>query len=211
MIVVVDYGRNNVRSVHRALTCVGAHAEISADPQRVRTASGLVLPGVGSFASGMQALRESGLACAIREGVGRGVPLLGICLGMQMLFESSEESGLAGQQGDSEGFSLLQGRIRRFDGGQKVPHVGWNEVRSAGEGELLVGRLDGSYMYFTHSYYLPLTGSSGVVGMTDYGVGFVSVVRRGNVIGTQFHPEKSGAQGLELIGRLVRIMGSGTM
>ncbi len=209
MIVIIDYGRNNVRSVRHAFLSIGAEAEISSDPHRVRNASGLVLPGVGSFSSGVGALRTRGLASAIREAVNQGRALLGICLGMQMLFESSEEGG-SGDEVDAEGLCLLPGRMQRFSQGLKVPHIGWNRVCDVKPGGLMAG-LEGAYMYFVHSYYLPLTWEPGTAAVTEYGVPFVSVMQKANIIGTQFHPEKSGAQGMEVIRRFKEIVESGAL
>lgn len=209
MIVIIDYGRNNVRSVRHAFVHVGAEAEISSDPHRVRSAAGLVLPGVGSFSSGVGALRTKGLTSAIREAVRQGRALLGICLGMQMLFESSEE-GDSGEEGVAEGLCLLPGRMERFKQGQKVPHIGWNRVCDVKPDGLMAG-LEGAYMYFVHSYYLPLTWEPGTVAVTEYGVPFVSVMQKANVMGTQFHPEKSGTQGMEVIRRFAEIVESGAM
>jgi imidazole glycerol-phosphate synthase subunit HisH len=203
MIAIIDCGRNNVLSVRHALLRVGAQAEIVTTPDRVSAAAGVVLPGVGSFPAGMLALQRAGLVSVIREVVARGTAVLGICLGMQMLFESSEESGL-GSCEDVRGLGAFPGRIRRLRGPGRVPHMGWNTVHTTG-GRAFLESLDGTHMYFAHSYCLPLTGASHVAAVTDYGGPFVSVVQRANVMGTQFHPEKSGVQGLKLLRRFADI------
>ena len=185
--VIVDYGIGNVRNVERALQLAGAEPELSADPAAIVTAGAVVLPGVGAFASAAERLRTARLSDAVREAAARGVPLLGVCLGMQLLFEESEESpGIAG-------LGLLPGSVVRMHPSPgKVPHMGWNTLRHDRESSLLQRVPDGSYAYFVHSY-IAETEAELVVSSSDHGGRFAAAVQRGNVCGTQFHPEKSGA------------------
>lgn len=200
MLVIVDYGLNNVHSVHNALRQLGIRSEVSSDPETVRGAERVILPGVGSFAEGVTALGMLGLREVIGECAESGVPLLGICLGMQMLFAGSEEAGAGDGQG---GLSLLPGRLVRFPRAVKVPHMGWNVVRGGGKGTVMDG-LGEPHMYFAHSYYLASEGFPHAVALTEYaGTSFVSVLQCDNIHGTQFHPEKSGAPGLRVLENFV--------
>jgi glutamine amidotransferase len=203
-IVIVDYGVGNLRSVQKALEHVGAPAVISADPAATDPANadapaGVVLPGVGAFGDGMAELRRRGLVEPLRRWAAAGQPLLGICLGMQLLFDSSEEMG------DHQGLGLLPGRVLRFPPGDlKVPHVGWNRLRPVkpspeGQHPLLAGIDGGAYAYFVHSYYVEPAEPGDVLATTDYGLEFASIVGRGQVWGAQFHPEKSQEVGLRLL------------
>ncbi len=192
-IAVIDYGMGNRRSVEKALDHVGAAAVISADFARLREADGLVLPGVGAFPRGMAALRDAGLDDLIYERVAAGVPLLGICLGMQLLFERSTE--LAGDVG----LGLIPGSVEAIDAGpRRVPHIGWNDVRIEGDSRLLAA---GAPFYHVHSFCAHPTFGADVTGSTEYGERFATVVERGSVFGVQFHPEKSSRDGLALLGR----------
>ena len=196
-IVVVDYGLGNLRSVTRGLERAGATVVISADPEAIRNADGIVLPGVGAFSEGMEnagPFREP-LAAAAE----RGQPIFGICLGMQMLLTTSEEADHAGQ-GDAEGLDLIPGENVRFSRDQTVPHMGWNELDVQRDHPLVEG-VDGEYAYFVHSYYAVPDDEDAVVATTDYGADFASIVANeaGNVFGTQFHPEKSGETGLRIL------------
>jgi imidazole glycerol-phosphate synthase subunit HisH len=200
MIAIVDYGVGNLRSVQKALELVGAAAVVSSKAATLAAAAGLVLPGVGAFGDGMANLAARGLVDAVRRHVKAGKPLLGICLGMQLLFEESEEMGR------HRGLGFLSGRVVRFpEGHLKVPHVGWNRVHhtgnrlDAGPERLLSGIASGSHAYFLHSYYV-LPGEPGdVLATTQYGLRFASVVGRGCTWGAQFHPEKSQEVGLRLL------------
>jgi glutamine amidotransferase len=200
-VVVVDYGLGNLRSVTRGLERAGAAVEIDDDPAAIDRADGIVLPGVGAFAEGME--NAGPFRDALADAAAEGKPLFGICLGMQMLLSESEESTGAGE-GEAAGLELIPGKNVRFDGGRKVPHMGWNELHVEREHPLVEG-VDGEHAYFVHSYYAVPDDEGAVVATTDYGVDFASVVanERGNVFGTQFHPEKSGETGLRILRNFV--------
>lgn len=191
MIAIVDYGAGNLRSVSRALEhAVAAHI-ITDDPDAVAAADGVILPGVGSAGDAIAALDRRGLSGAVTAAAERGVPLLGVCLGLQLLFDWSEE-------GDQRCLGLLPGVVRRLPAGPlKVPHMGWNRLWIERRHALLDGVEDGSYAYFVHSYVAE-SAVADVVARCEYGVTFPAVVARGLVMGTQFHPEKSGADGLRM-------------
>jgi glutamine amidotransferase len=197
MIAIVDYGIGNLRSVQKALERVGATAVVTPDPAVLDAAEGVVLPGVGAFGDGMAQLRARHLVEPVLHQVERDKPLLGICLGMQLLFEESEEMGL------HQGLRLLPGRVVRFPQGElKVPHIGWNQLRMAAGGAemaLLEGIAEGSHAYFVHSYYAAPEEPGDVLAKTDYGLPFAAVVGRGRIFGAQFHPEKSQDVGLRLL------------
>ncbi|HEV2764863.1 MAG TPA: imidazole glycerol phosphate synthase subunit HisH [Pyrinomonadaceae bacterium] len=193
-VAVIDYGVGNLRSVEKAFAAAGAEAVVSGDERLLRQAEALVLPGVGAFAACMGALKERGFDALVRERVREGTPLLGVCVGMQMLFEESEEFGL------TEGLGLLRGRVRRFEGDLLVPHVGWNSVRFRAPAHTLAEGLGGeAYFYFVHSYFCDAEDPRDVIGETVYGGNYPSVVARANVCGVQFHPEKSQSAGLRLL------------
>lgn len=198
MLAVVDYGAGNLRSVVRALIFVGAEPVVSADPDFLLRADALVFPGVGAAGSAMRQLRERGLDGAIREFCRSGRPVLGVCLGLQLLFEWSEEDG------GTPGLGLLPGLVRRFPDGLKVPHMGWNQVRLRQAHPVFAGIPDGTYFYFVHSYYAQPADPTLIVGTTDYGVDFASVVARENLVATQFHPEKSSRWGLAVYANFLR-------
>ncbi|WP_144906382.1 imidazole glycerol phosphate synthase subunit HisH [Halobellus captivus] len=200
-VVLVDYGLGNLRSAQRGLERAGASVSISDDPADFEAVDGIVLPGVGAFSEGMEnagPFREP-LAAAAE----RGQPIFGICLGMQMLLTTSEEADYAGQ-GQVEGLDFIPGTNVRFSQGQKVPHMGWNELNVEREHPLVEG-IDGEYAYFVHSYYAEPDDSEAVVATTDYDVTFPAVIANetGNVFGTQFHPEKSGETGLRILRNFV--------
>jgi len=206
VIVIVDYGMGNLRSVQKALQRVGGEARVSDRPEDVARAERLVVPGVGAFGDAMRALGERGLVEPIREFVVRGRPVLGICLGLQIFFEESEETGAAAA---ARGLALFKGRVVRFGEevarqGLKVPHMGWNAVEPVRPSSLFAGMPErGVYFYFAHSYYADPADETVVVGRTEYGIRFASVVARENVAATQFHPEKSQAAGLALLENFV--------
>lgn len=201
MIALVDYGMGNLRSVEKALARVGADVRIVSDRNSVLVADALVLPGVGAFGDCMANLEKIGLVEAIREFIATKRPFLGICLGFQALFESSEEAP------GVKGFALFPGTVPRFAvNGLKVPHMGWNQLRiRQRDCPLLKDVADGSYVYFVHSYYCQPKNKSVVCGTTDYGIEFCSMLWAGNVFATQFHPEKSQAVGLKMLENFVRL------
>jgi imidazole glycerol-phosphate synthase subunit HisH len=199
MIALIDYGSGNLRSAEKALTRVGAPVRIVNRPDDVAAASAVVLPGVGAFGDCIRNLSQHGLDLAIRQHIATGKPFLGICVGLQMLFESGEENpGVAG-------LGLLPGTVPRFiANGRKVPHMGWNRLRLRQPNcPLLTGVADGSFVYFVHSYYGAPRYNSVVAATTEYGVEFASVLWSGNVFATQFHPEKSQAVGLKMLENFV--------
>ena len=200
-VVLVDYGLGNLRSATRGLERAGASVELTDDPAAFDAADGIVLPGVGAFSEGME--NAEPVRDALVEVAEDGTPLFGICLGMQMLLTSSEEADHAGQ-GDAEGLDLIPGTNVRFREGQKVPHMGWNELSVERDHPLVEG-VEGESAYFVHSYYAQPDDEGTVVATTDYGVEFPAVVanERGNVFGTQFHPEKSGETGLRILRNFV--------
>jgi glutamine amidotransferase len=197
-VAIVDYGVGNLRSVERALASAGAEAVITPDPHVVASCDGVVLPGVGAFAPAAALLLGSGLGDAVREAAARGHPVLGVCLGFQLLFESSEE----GEGGT--GLGLLPGRVRRIAAAPplKVPHMGWNSLRLRRPAVLTEGVEDGTRCYFVHSYAADADPRD-VVATVDYGGEIVAICERGVVTGTQFHPEKSGPAGLRIYANLV--------
>lgn len=199
LIAIVDHGMGNRRSVEKALEHVGARAEITRDPERLRQADGLVLPGVGAFPRAMANMRELGLDELLRERAAAGTPLLGICLGMQLLFDSSSEFGGA------EGLGLIGGTVAALAAeGQKLPHMGWNEVSFVGGDPLLEGLPGRCAFYHLHSFAVRPAEEADILGTADYGGSFVTAVRHGALAGVQFHPEKSSAAGLRLLGNFAR-------
>jgi glutamine amidotransferase len=195
VITLIDAGTGNLRSVQKALEAVGAIVVRTSDPQKVLQSGRVVLPGVGAFGDFMAGLHSSGLDTAIREIVQRGTPLLGICVGMQALFETGEEMG------EHAGLALLAGRVVRFAGSLpvKVPHTGWNQVEVWQETPLFDGIASGAYVYFNHSYSCQAADSSNVSARTSYGISYACAVQRENILGVQFHPEKSQAGGLQVL------------
>ena len=192
-IAIIDYGVGNLRSVEKAFAATGNQATISSDESVLRGAKGLVLPGVGAFSACMKALTARGFDEFVRRSVIEGKPLLGICVGMQMLFEESDEFG------KSAGLGLLRGCVRRFSGELVVPQVGWNQIRKRNRHPILSGIEDDAFCYFVHSYYCDVADNAIVVGETDYGITYPSVIGHGDLCGVQFHPEKSQAVGLQML------------
>jgi imidazole glycerol-phosphate synthase subunit HisH len=190
---VIDYGMGNLRSVEKGLEKVGVRAEICSDPGRFDTYDGLVLPGVGAFGDAMENLRQRGIDKAVMDYVGTGRQLLGICLGMQILLEYSEEHGR------SEGLGIVPGGCLRLPDVVKVPHMGWNVLDVARDVPIFSGLTAGDRFYFVHSFYCAPTDDSWVIGTTDYGLQFACAVGKDNVWGLQFHPEKSSLRGLEIL------------
>lgn len=195
---IADYGIGNLGSVSKAFRGAGAEVQLTGDPQELRRADALVLPGDGAFAATMEEIERRGLVGVLREAVAAGKPLLGICIGMQLLFEESEEHGR------HRGLGLLPGRVRRFDGELPVPHMGWNELHGRRPHPILEGVSDGDYVYFVHSYYCDAPDDV-VVASSDYGREFAAVVGMGSVLGVQFHPEKSQQVGLRMVASFVAI------
>jgi imidazole glycerol-phosphate synthase subunit HisH len=200
-VAVVDYGMGNRRSVEKALEHVGAHATVSGDPAQLRSAAGLVVPGVGAFPRAMDNLRELGLDELIHERVAQGTPVLGICLGMEIAFEYSTE------QGGSAGLGIIPGEVRKLEAGSlKLPHIGWNEVRFTKARSPLIENLPPQCaFYHVHSFAPVPAHEQDVLGIAEYGTPFVSAVERGSFYGVQFHPEKSSAAGLRLLANFTAI------
>lgn len=199
---LIDYGMGNRRSAEKALEHLGARVAVSDDPATLSAADGLVLPGVGAFPAGMAAIRARGLDELLAERVGAGVPLLGLCLGMQLLFEGSEEHGGA------DGLGLLAGTVRALDAADlKLPHIGWSEVRWCRANPLAEGLPDPIYLYHVHGYAPVPADEQVLLATASYGQPFAAIVGQGNVFGTQSHPEKSSTHGLALLQNFTRICG----
>ena len=194
MIAIIDYDAGNLKSVEKALQFLGVEAKITSDAEEILGADKIILPGVGAFGDAMEKLNKSGLSEVIREAVRRKIPLLGICLGLQLLFEASEETP------GVDGLSVLKGKIVRIPDkeGFKVPHIGWNSLKINPESKLFAGIPEDSYVYFVHSYYLAAEEPI-VAATTDYVVDIHAAVEKENVFACQFHPEKSGDIGLKLL------------
>lgn len=193
MIAVIDYGMGNLRSVEKAFQKLGYAASITDDKTTIEKASAIVLPGVGSFADGMSGLVSKGLDETITSQVTDGKPFLGICLGLQLLFEVSDEGA-----GSTRGLGLVKGRVSRLPGGVKVPHIGWNQITFRDDA-FFEGIPQEAQCYFDHSFFVVPEEKSCIASMTEYGSGFASSVRLGNIIATQFHPEKSSSLGLRML------------
>ena len=195
MVAIVDYGAGNIKSVENAVRYLGHEAVLTRDPAVILSADHVILPGVGAFGDAMTRLSRYGLDEVLRKAAASGTPFLGICLGLQLLFESSEESPGA------EGLGILKGHILRIpDGeGRKVPQIGWNDLTYPNPGRLFAGLPEGSYVYFVHSYYLRAADPSIVTACTQYGVRIDASVESGNVFACQFHPEKSEAAGMKIL------------
>ncbi|MFC1540508.1 imidazole glycerol phosphate synthase subunit HisH [Candidatus Margulisiibacteriota bacterium] len=197
-IAIIDYGSGNLRSVQKAFQKLGFAAQITKDKMAIRGATGVVLPGVGSFDAALNELRQLGLEAAIDESIALRKPFLGICLGLQHLFESSEE-------GEQRGLGILEGKVKKFNfsgtpwDNQSIPHMGWNRLLIKHKSPLLDGIEDGSMVYFAHSYYVAPKDDMIVAAKTDYGIEFTSAIAKDNLFGIQFHPEKSGDVGLKII------------
>ncbi|MDE2902421.1 MAG: imidazole glycerol phosphate synthase subunit HisH [Chloroflexota bacterium] len=201
MIAVVDYGAGNIHSVARALTRVGATFAITDSPSTVATADAVVLPGVGAAADTMKGLRQARVDDPVVAAISRGVPYLGICMGLQVLFDRSEEDD------ETPCLGVLRGEVVRFPPGLEVPHMGWNQVLQADDSPLFAGVPQNSNFYFVHSYFARPSDDACVSATTDYGLDFTSVVRRDNLYATQFHPEKSGVVGLRIYANFIRLAG----
>jgi glutamine amidotransferase len=194
LIALVDYGIGNLRSVEKALISVGAQVRLTSSAQDIRSASKIVLPGVGAFRDGMLGLEKYELISSLVEAYQQGKPFLGICLGMQLFFENSDEAP------DMKGLGFLQGSVRRFnDSSLKIPHTGWNQINPTQDNPLLHGLPIGSYAYFNHGFYCQPADDQDCLATTEYGANFASVVGRNNLFGVQFHPEKSQHVGLQIL------------
>jgi len=199
MIAIIDYGMGNLRSVQKGFERVGYEAEIVSRPEALSNVSGLVLPGVGAFGDAMENLKRAGLVDAIVKSVSDGVPFLGICLGLQLLFAQSDELGA------HRGLDILPGRVTRFPEGQRVPQIGWNQIHVCRESPLLDGVPDGAFFYFVHSFYVDAEREVDVIATTDYEIDYCSVAGKDRFFGVQFHPEKSQDAGLRVLKNFARI------
>jgi len=197
-VALVDYGAGNLRSVENALREVGAAVVVTHDPEVVRRADRVVVPGQGAMPACAEAMRQSGVEAALREVIARGTPVLGICVGLQILFEAGEEAGGA------RGLGLLQGTIRRLPAGVKLPNIGWSPVRAAGPLHPLFAPLEGQYVYFAHSYAAP-ADAPGAQLLADHGRPYCAALAQGNLFAVQFHPEKSQQVGLAFLRRFVGV------
>ncbi|MCW2278017.1 imidazole glycerol phosphate synthase subunit HisH [Heliophilum fasciatum] len=193
MIAIIDYGMGNLRSVQKGLEKAGYASVITADPEQVRQAPGVILPGVGAFADAMNNLRTSGMIEPIQEVVAAGKPFLGICLGFQLMFEASEEGG------NFQGLGIFPGQVRRLPPGLKVPHMGWNALTIRQANPFMDGISDGAEFYFVHSYYVDPADPGLIIATADYGLHFCAIAGREHVFGAQFHPEKSSDLGLKIL------------
>ena len=201
MIAVLDYDAGNIKSVEKALNYLGEEVKITRDREEILSADGVILPGVGAFGDAMEKLHQYGLVKVIREVAEREIPFLGICLGLQLMFESSEEAP------GVEGLHLLDGRIRRIPAapGLKIPHIGWNDLTFPNEGRLFRGVDEHAYVYFVHSYYLEAADPSIVTATTEYGTLIHASVEKNNIFACQFHPEKSSRIGMKILQNFIEI------
>lgn len=195
MISIFDYGAGNLRSVENTLGAIGAPYMLIRKPEELRAATKLILPGVGHFGQMMRALNEMKVRQALSETIQRGVPFLGICLGLQALFTGSEEAP------EEKGLGIFQGTVRRFQGDMRIPHMGWNQLERRRESRLLNGTGDQPYLYFAHSYYAPVVDATSAV--CEYSLAYTAVLEHNNMSGVQFHPEKSGDLGLRIVRNFV--------
>ncbi len=201
MIAIIDYGVGNIKNVYKAFKSLDLDVVVTADKAVINQSSAMILPGVGAFKDAMDNLRKCDLVDCIKENVKSGKLIFGICLGMQLLFEKGYEDG------EWEGLGLLEGDIVRFEGDLKVPHMGWNNLIKAKEDEIAKDIAEGEYVYFVHSYYLKPQNEEDVVFWTDYGAKVPGVVRKNNIVGMQFHPEKSGKTGMKLLKNIKEMIG----
>lgn len=196
MIAIIDYGLGNVYSVSKALESLGYPSMVTSDHEQIKKASGIILPGVGAFGDGMRELAERGLISLLKSQVLSGKPLLGICLGMQLLFTSGDENGF------HQGLNILSGHVKKLQVDDLIPHMGWNWLTFKHPHPLFRGLMEG-HVYFVHSYYVESNNSEDIIATTDYHLDIPAIVARGNVMGMQFHPEKSGELGLQLLDQFV--------
>lgn len=201
MLAIVDYGVSNLRSVHKAFEHVGAEAVVTGDPAVIARADAIAFPGQGAFGDAMRHLRQHGLVEPLRLAVAAGKPFFGICLGLQLLFEASDEMGC------HQGLGILPGRVERVQTPHKIPHIGWNQIHPARPHPLLDGVPPGAYAYFDHSFVVCPADPSLILATTDYGADFVCAVARDNIMAVQFHPEKSQQVGLQIVHNFVALAG----
>ena len=201
MVAIIDYDAGNIKSVEKAIQFLGEEAVITRDAKQILSASHVILPGVGAFGDAMEKLQNYGLIPVIHEVVKRKIPFLGICLGLQLFFERSEETP------GVEGLGILKGEIKRIPDGEdlKIPHIGWNSLKYPNKGRLYEGIQENSYVYFVHSYYLEAKDAEIVVAETEYGTKIHASVEKDNVFACQFHPEKSSSVGLKILENFLKI------
>ena len=201
MTAIIDYGAGNIKSVEKALLSLGQEVVITDDKETILNADRIILPGVGAFGDAMAQLEKTGLDAVIREAVEKNIPFLGICLGLQLLFEKSEEAP------GVKGLGILKGEVKKIpaEQGLKIPHMGWNSLHFAHDGKLFHGIEEGSYVYFVHSYYLKAEEEFIVKASTEYGVSIHASVEKDNVFACQFHPEKSSETGLKILKNFVQL------
>jgi len=203
MIVIIDYGMGNLRSVQKAFEKFYSNVIVSSSAKDILNSDKLILPGVGAFKVAMDELKKRGLIKPIKDSIAKGKPFLGICLGLQLLFSESEEGKKI------KGLDIIKGRVKRFKEkpGLKIPHMGWNNIKSANspDNNILNGVASGSYMYFVHSYYVEPKDKDAILCQTDYGGNFTSGIHKDNVYGFQFHPEKSQSIGLKIVENFIKL------
>jgi glutamine amidotransferase len=200
MIAIIDYGVGNLRSVEKAFEAIGARAAVTSDPGAIREAERLVVPGVGAFGECARRLRESGLDKLVLEAAERDKPVLGLCVGLQLMFDEGHEFGV------HQGLGLMRGRVVRFpENGPRVPQIGWNQIEDISRHPLLEGLANQTYFYFVHSFYIETEDPNDVLAVTEYGIRYPSVCARGSVCGVQFHPEKSQDAGLRLLANFAAV------
>ncbi len=195
MIAIIDYGAGNLQSVKKAFDFIGAESVITDNPEMINACDRILLPGVGSFGDAMDSMAKNGLVETVKQNALSGKPFLGICLGLQLLFEESEESP------GVKGLGIFKGKIKKFssDMGLKIPHIGWNSLEIKQKDTLFKNIPENSYVYFVHSYYLHAEDAEDIATVTNYGIDFHSAVGKNNIFATQFHPEKSGDVGLQIL------------
>ncbi|MDP4177756.1 MAG: imidazole glycerol phosphate synthase subunit HisH [Bacillota bacterium] len=194
LIRIIDYGMGNLRSVQKAVEFLGFQADISSNIDEIKNSTGIILPGVGAFPDAMKEIKEKGFDVLLKEMVyEKKIPLLGICLGMQLLFDESDEVQL------TEGLGFIKGRVKKLEVDLKIPHMGWNNLKFNGKSPILEGVKEDSYVYFVHSFYADMANIEDLKASAEYGVTVPAVVAHENVYGTQFHPEKSGEAGMKML------------
>jgi len=199
MITIIDYGDGNLRSVVNAITRLGYQTKITSNPDEILSAQTIILPGVGAAAATMQNLKALDMVEPIRQFITEGRPFFGVCIGLQILFTGTEEGGW------HDCLNIFSGRVRKFPSGLKIPHIGWNQVKQCIFHPVFAGIPDDANLYFVHSYYVEPDDKELVAGETEYGIPFCSVIARGNLVGTQFHPEKSGEFGLKIYDNFIKM------